>query len=328
MHTLRFLFILLSLASVVFSRPLEITPVIQSEQPDAPDKRITSVPPRSIRNSTDSRVMKIIAAKYKANSMLDKMKHVIETPTLQQHREIIKASFGPPRNHDTNKIMETIEGMRNANIRTRVHPLLAWSSPEITIPADTSFIDPAEGVAGLPHGDAPTNREGQVADNIQFSQPFYDLNLNGTAGILIHEAAHYTAHASDFSVKHLFPPYRPRIYRTDTPFPSECTFRFPHAYREEDFNYPAKTPEASSSRNPHWHRLINEVSDMHECADAYRVFAHLCDNHLRTRDIYLSKRALLEGDKQAYCTILRRNAASCLPKRISKNTVSPLAKGH
>jgi len=279
MHPLRFLFIPLSLASVILSRPLEITPVVESipsdpDGPMTPDIPLGAISSHSNSPEIQDRIQKIVEAKNKVNLMLPKMKHVIEDPFLPAHKEIIKTSFGKWDGRKADKIKETIDKMQNANIRARVDPLLVPVC-ENMIPADTGFVRPAEGAAGLPHGVAPTNSVGRVADNMQFSEPFYQLNVDGRAGTLIHEAARYTANASKYAMANIHT--QKHEIRPDGPSGSGWVFRHPgpFAYNVQDLNH----HPAGAYCTRDWYQLKHDVPNMQDCADAYRVFAHLCDQH-------------------------------------------------
>jgi hypothetical protein len=278
MYPLRFLLIPLSLAPVVLSRPLQITPVIENvDNPLGPD--IGDVPPHLFDT-----VRQVTEAKDEANLMLRKMKQVIANPTWPGHNEIIKASFGP--DHNRGKIMETLDKIDNANIRTRVHPPVMPLPPTRT-QGTTRWIRPP--------GHPRAQPADELVDSIGFSQPFYNLNVKGRAGTLIHEAAHYAADAGDHVLeKHTGESHI--INRRKGIRLGSKTGKTKLAYREEDFNHPADTPEASSQHLT-WPGLINRTPNMHECADAYRVFAHLCDKHMQRRDIHIFTRALTEGDK-------------------------------
>jgi hypothetical protein len=107
--------------------------------PNTPDIDIGGALP----HGTQANLRKLVAAKNSANRMLNKMKQVIESPTLPQHRAIIQASFGPQ--HENNKIRETIQGIRSATIRARVHPLVPSTSP-----ADTRFMEHPENNPKVP----------------------------------------------------------------------------------------------------------------------------------------------------------------------------------
>jgi len=296
MHTLRLLFILLSLASVNLSRPLDVAPVMEAipRHPNRPDIPL----PVDLRADHQANLQTIVEARLSANRMLNKMNHVIQNPALPRNSAIIQASFGP--RHEHQMIAGTIRRMREVTMRTRVHPLVPSRSP-----ADTRFI-------GRPGNLVP--------DSVVLGPSFFGLTPAAGGGTLIREAARYTTGAGVHVLQHddsrecrvlpegEAPPRGPKWkYRTP-------------AVLQDDLNHPMQTP-AECAMDDHWSDLTQHSGNMHDCADAYRVFGNLCNYAIHRRDVHILKRALLEGDKQASHLISRSDAASCPPQRINKNTV-------
>jgi len=300
MHTLRLLFILLSLASVNLSRPLDVTAVREAipPHPNSPDiptgGALELLPP-----GTQANLEGLLEARLSANRMLNKMKAVIQTPASPDHRAIIRASFGPQ--HDHQQISQTIQGMREAYIRARVHPLVHPLVP--SSPADTRFIIQPIGRA-------------RVADSVVLRPSFFGLTPAAGGGTLIREAARYTSGAGLQARQHRITG-QCHILPEGAALPHGRTFQRTSAVCHEDLNLPAATP-AECYRNLDWWTLTQQCPNMHQCADAYRVFGNLCNHAIQRRDVHILKRALLEGDKQASP---RSDAASCPPQTIKKNTV-------
>jgi hypothetical protein len=227
--------------------------------PPHPNSRDIPIPiENALRTGHQANLETLLEARLSANRMLNKMKHVIQNPASPRHSAIIQASFGP--RHDNQQISQTIQRMRQVNMRTRVHPLVHPLVPSPS-PADTRF---------MVH---PVNHA-LVADSVVLRPSFFGLTPAAGGETLIPEAARYTRSAGV------------------------------HAECDMNHNLLQLTQD---SQNMH-----------HQCADAYSVFANLCDQAIHRRDVHILKRALLEGDKQASP---RSDAASCPPQRIKKNTV-------
>jgi hypothetical protein len=166
MHPLRFLFISLSLASAVYPRPLEVTPVQSSsivEETRQPDVPFTGEIPHWVS-----------PVKTKANMMLRKMHYVISDPDKEEHKKIINASFGPGCLNAlrTAWIGRRIQKMDRANVRLRTSPSDVGTRPRfspVTPLAMTRFIEKQDGV----HDNFPTTRGGFVADSVKFGPTFH-----------------------------------------------------------------------------------------------------------------------------------------------------------
>jgi hypothetical protein len=229
--------------------------------------------------------------------MIHFMHQVISDPTTPAHKEIIDASFGPSGADKTAEIKNRIEKMKDANVRLRITPTdiattLHFSSPEVT------------------RHNAPRVVDGRwVTDSVQVGNNFLSVQNSLKAAVLIHQTAMYAAHAN--------------IRAEDTPegklkiLPLNALGR---TILTHDIQYEgdeAPTTPAQVNDNRHWADLRDKTVNMEQSAEAYRVMAYLCDKHPT-----LMKRALLEGDKEAYHSILRRNDGSCPPNK--KKDVSPL----
>jgi len=145
------------------------------------------------------------------------------------------------------------------------------------------------------------------------------------------QAAHYAAHASDdllvteWQLSHI-PARYPKHSNihplfTDPPESDRRGFRPSGAVKPENLDHPAATPSANLL-HPVWLGTQGHAYNMEECADAYRVMAHLCDAAIpdtdaatSDTDAHVLKRALPEGD----------STASCPPKKIN---IVALTKGH
>jgi hypothetical protein len=296
MHTLRLLFILLSLSSVNLSRPLDVTPVREAlpPHPNSPDIPIPIEDALEAGHGDNLRTL--LEARLSANRMLNKMKEVIQNPASPGHSEIIQAAFGP--RHDNQQIIHTIQRMRDVDMRARVHPLVPSLSPAVT-----RFV-----VQPIGHA--------RVADSVVLGPSFFGLHPAAGGGTLIREAARYTAGAGVHCRQHRANG-QCHILPEGAALLQDRTWRRTPAFLHEDLEFPASIP-AECAMNADWMRITQNSRNMHQCADAYRVFGNLCNYAIQRRDVHILKRALLEGDKQASP---RSDAASCPPQRIKKNTV-------
>jgi len=294
MHPLRFLLIPLSLASVAFPRPLVITPV-QPAPNAAQDPHLPDVP------ATGTAPPWVPAVQNTANGMLIKMLQVICNPTEANHKEIIDASFGPSDANKIEKIKDGIVKITNANVRLRIPP------PNMPSPVHNSLrFSRPEG----PRRNAPTVHNGWVTDSVTLAHDSGDSHVD-TAAALIHRTAGYAAHAN--TRVELTPELKLKMLPLGASSPTALPI--PIQYRSGN----ALTTPAQVNANRAWAPIRDLIVNAEQNSESYRVMAYLCDAHYRKRD-------LLEGDEEAYHSILRRNAGSCPPNK--KNTVSPLTNGH
>jgi len=287
MHPLRFLFINLSLASVAFPRPLVITRVQRS--PDAgQDHLLPAVP------VTEAAPDWVPVVEATANGMLRKMYHVIRNPTTPAHKEIMDASFGPSCLRK-NAIKNRIVKMRDATVRVRITP------PHTVRPV---YFSRPEGT----RQDAPRVADAPcVTDSVALS---HDDNHVDTAAALIHQTAKYAVHANTYA----------RFTRDGKHNIIPLTL-FEH-WPTHTIHYPGDQGSTTVNDNQAWKDLRDNTNNMETNADSYRVMAYLCHTH---PDLSLVTRALFEGDKEAYHSILHRNDGSCPPNK--KNAVLNNASG-
>jgi hypothetical protein len=221
--------------------------------------------------------------------MLDKMGHVVSNPTTSDlHRAIIGASFGPIRESQLDVIKANIQKMKDANVRLR------------TTPAQTS------GPRFL--GTYSNGEANVVLDSVRFSHTVHSAPDVEKAGVLIHQTAIFATHANSNAAT------LPRN-KMGIPVPPQSG---PNVLK---YTGPRPRDPAEVEANEDWASIRHRTVNMEQCAEAFRVMAHLCDatiSDTAIRDTALSRRALLEGDKEAYHSILlRRKAACCRP---NKNT--------
>jgi len=257
MHLLRFLFMPLSLASVVFPRPLVITPVRSSEDPGARD--VPAVAPEWVPG-----------VQNRANRMIDKMGYVIANPTKSDlHRAIIGASFGSIDASQRDEIKHNIAIMKNTNIRLR-------TTPERT----DGTRNPLHGVNWkLP----PSGLQYQCVyrpDSVRFSNAVHAAPHVDKAGMLIRLTAQHAfqanndaAHAVDVNgdTEHA----RKRLRITS---PGDAgTHVLPN-----HISYSGQRPTnaAQVNANVDWASKRDNTVNMQRSAEGYRILAHLSDKSI------------------------------------------------
>jgi hypothetical protein len=244
--------------------------------------------------------------------MLDKMGYVIANPTKSDlHRAIIGASFGSIDESQRDKIKHDIGIMKNTNIRLNTTPV-PWSG--------------TRGVLERLHWSAPAGTNLVYRpDSVHFSDYVHAAPHVDKAGMLIRLTAMHAvlanndaAHAVDVN--------------DDT---ERAGNRLKITYSGESGTHVLRNHITYSGCRPthfaqvnadvDWASKRDNTVNMQNSGEAHRIMAHLCDKSISNTDLY--KRALLEGDKEAYHSILlRRKAASCPPNK--KNAVLPLTNGH
>jgi hypothetical protein len=233
--------------------------------------------------------------------MLNKMHHVISNPTTPAHKEIIDASFGPSGLR-RNAIKNSIVKMRDADVRVRIQP------PGMVRPV---YYSRPEGT----RQDAPRVADTHhVTDSVALSHNAIYGNHVHTAAALIHQTAKYAVHANTGA--HFTRDGKFNIFPLGEAQPGRLSLG-------THYLAPGPTTVAQVDNNQAWKYLRDNMNNMEKNAESYRVMAYLCHAH---PGLSLVTRALLEGNKEAYHSILRRNDGSCPPTK--KNAVSPLTNGH
>jgi hypothetical protein len=228
------------------------------------------------------------------------MDHVISDPTTTVHKKIISASFGPSGAGNTAEIKNTIEKMRDANVRLRITPTDRDTRLHPSYPTGVRY-------------NAQRTVEGWIIDSVRIGHDFLSNENDDKAAALIHQTAMYEAHANTHA--EITPEGKFKVLPLGVSSPT--IVRNAIQYRSH-----VPTSLAHARADLHWAFLRHNTVNMQKSAEGYRIMAYLCEAH---PSLSLVRRALLEGDKEAYHSILRRNDGSCSPH---KNAVSPRINGH
>jgi len=280
MLPLRFLLPVLLFDSVyVLSRPLKadfVAPGQHDYLPDVPAPETTPPDPKYWTSGRSNREI-INNAVVLANQMLRKMMQVIDTPKDVGHPEMITAAFGSHAN--IRIIKEKIEELIRATIRIRESK--ASNGRNL---GQTMWIRPPANAGGEDEEQAKVSDDDRVLDRILFSWIFFDvLRDEHRAGCVIHEAAHYVNRATD-DVVGLGAKGETVTGIEMHPFgattPVGAILRENYAYHvmptDSPLKYPTTVDQVDS--DPHWKDLTKSAHNMEESAEAYRVFAHLCEH--------------------------------------------------
>jgi len=280
MLPLRFLLPILLFDSVyVLSRPLSVEYVVAQPKEALPCIPAPQTPPNLNQDDwTGDRPNREIIndAVSLANQMLRKMMQVIETPDTAGHKKMIEAAFG--RHANIGRIKKNIEAIIEATIRICESKYLC----EETF-GKTTGIQPQADAAGKGERQAKVTGEDYVMDRMTFSTIFFEFSANERrATTVIHEAAHYVNHATDDVVE--FPAIGEgavgmKICAYGEMVPDGATFQEGYAYHEmpkDLLSHPTTVDQVRSDKE--WEALTESAHNMDESADAYRVFAHLCEH--------------------------------------------------
>jgi len=190
--------------------------------------------------------------------------------------------------------------MKDANVRLRITPTDSRTTLHCIYPVGVRC-------------NARRTVGGWITDSVRIGHNFLSNENDNKAAALIHQTAMYEAHANTHA--EITPEGKFKVLPLGTVSPSVL-----HNVIQYQSNPPTSLADARADL--HWKFLRYNTVNMQNSAEGYRIMAYLCEAH---PSLSLVTRALLEGDKEAYHSILRRNDGSCSPH---KNAVSPRINGH
>jgi len=292
MHAFSAAFVsLLALLPLVLSTPIPAWGTTVMNKPAVNDK------------ASQDRVTAFNQADARAKEMVDKMVTVANS-NKPEHKKIVNDAFGP--NADRTKIKATIHKLNTEKVKIGTTDV-AGVKPDLV-------------------ASTPVTRPNGPTGNIKLGPNFFaaDSSKDYRAGTLIHEATHQQSHTGDVINKDdkivgTLEDQKKNIKMQDNGRP-HIGYHFPGAEN------PKKVPTSAADLSDKYkNNRDNVVKNMHDNADSYRVFAHLCSQPgVARRDIELFSRALLEADADDHFYLAKRSSCA-LPKDYFKNKAAAKA---
>jgi hypothetical protein len=281
---------------------LAILPLVLSTPIPAWSTTVVNKPAVNDKDSQD-RVTAFNQADARAKEMVQKMAKVANSDK-PEHKKIVNDAFGP--NADRSKIKATIK-------KLDTEPVRIGTTDVAGVKADLVATTPVT----RPNG--PTG-------NIKLGPNFFaaDSSKDYRAGTLIHEATHQQSHTGDLINKNdrivgALEDQKTNIKMQENGRP-HIGYHFPGEAN------PKKVPTSAADLSDKYKNNRDKVvKNMHDNADSYRVFAHLCSQPgVARRDIELFSRALLEADADDHFYLAKRSSCA-LPKDYFKNKAAAKA---
>ncbi|KAF9521538.1 hypothetical protein CPB83DRAFT_245616 [Crepidotus variabilis] len=284
--------ILLALVQAVLSTPLGITY-------DKP----------AVGAATIANKQRLDDATTLANTQITHMRSGIDKAIAGEPKALAlyEAAFGKAgTNSDMTKVQDTVQALQTGTIHAKVAAFPFRNGEIASVPwtenkaANTWDAGPA-----------------------RFGSAFHDttnMDANGRAGTVIHEATHQLKKTGDAVDK-----TTGAILRADQDDKNAHPIDNVSGYTNAP-NMHKKVADVTKDKK--FTAVRNSAPNMHDNAESYAVFASLCSQPgaLRRRDLHLFNRALVEGDDEQLEYLSRRNSCQLPPNYFAKKKAAAAAK--